>query len=48
MIGEVGRGTRPEQVRQVVASESLAGLEREADEKGEVLARAEPHLLARC
>ena len=36
---------RPEQVHQIVTREFPTGLDREADQEGEVFARAEPHLL---
>jgi hypothetical protein len=48
MISDPRGGAGPQEIRQVIAGEPLAGLEGETDEKGEVLARAEPHLLARC
>ena len=44
---EPWRGTGPEEVGEVVAGEPFSGLEGEPDEEREVLARAEPHLLAR-
>src|SRR6266498_1498638 len=45
MPGEMRRRVRPEEIHQVVARESLPRLDGEADQQGEVLARAKADLL---
>ena len=46
MVGEFRRRIRPEQIGEVVPRELLARFQSETDQERQVLARAEPHLLA--
>ena len=46
MVGVLARCIRPEQIGQIIPRELLTGVQREANEQGEVLARTKPHLFA--
>ena len=46
MVGELGRYVRPQKISEVVAGKLLAGIEREPNQKSEVLARTKSNLLA--